>query len=236
MNASTPASLWPLDAPRVATPRLELRPVNDAMLPELAALAQEGIHDPALMPFGRGWTDRTGDDFDRAFAQYFWAQRASWSPEAWALPLAIFVDGEPIGVQQLQGDDFALLRTVGTGSWLGRRFQGRGFGTEMRAAALYLAFAGLGAEIAVTGAFTYNAASIRVSEKLGYEHNGTRRDRVRDAAVDAQLFRLTRDAWARRPSIAVELQGLDRCLALFGATPPMGYVPLHSRSDMTEVV
>ncbi len=46
----------------------------------------------------------------------------------------------------------ATLRTFDTGSWVGRRFQGRGTGTEMRAAALHLMFAGLGAREATTSA------------------------------------------------------------------------------------
>ena len=42
------------------------------------------------------------------------------------------------------------MRTVGTGSWLGRPYQGRGIGKEMRGAVLALAFDGLGAEVAET--------------------------------------------------------------------------------------
>ena len=64
-----------------------------------------------------------------------------------------------------------------TGSWLGRSFQGRGIGTEMRAAVLELAFRGLGAATAESGALEGNAASARVSEKLGYRHDGLERGR-----------------------------------------------------------
>ncbi|EQD45135.1 GCN5-related N-acetyltransferase, partial [mine drainage metagenome] len=60
-----------------------------------------------------------------------------------------------------------------TGSWLGREHQGRGFGKEMRAAILHLGFATLGAEEALTSAFSDNPASIRVTRGLGYEENGT---------------------------------------------------------------
>ena len=75
-------------------------------------------------------------------------------------------------------DDFPLLRVFKSGSCIGREHQGRGFGTEMRAAVLELGFAGLGGEAAVSGAYAFNAASIRVSRKLCYEPNGTRLDRV----------------------------------------------------------
>src|SRR5215831_17752409 len=104
------------------------------------------------MPFSNLWTDRRGAAFDRGFAQYFWRQRGRWSPESWALPFAVRWEGRAIGIQQIEGQDFPVLRAVGTGSWLGRRYQGHGFGTEMRAAVLSFAFAGLLAECAVSGA------------------------------------------------------------------------------------
>jgi RimJ/RimL family protein N-acetyltransferase len=44
----------------------------------------------------------------------------------------------------VSGRDFAVLREVHTGSWLGQRYQGQGLGTEMRSAVLHLGFAGLG--------------------------------------------------------------------------------------------
>lgn len=47
--------------------------------------------------------------------------------------------------------DFPTLRTAGTGSWLGRSYQGKGLGTEMRAAILHLLFSGLDAVAATSG-------------------------------------------------------------------------------------
>lgn len=58
----------------------------------------------------------------------------------------------------------------------------------MRAAALSFAFDHLGAEFAVTAAYSHAVASLRVSRKLGYETNGIRRDVVRGRAVEAYLF------------------------------------------------
>ena len=51
---------------------------------------------------------------------------------------------------QATAREFATRRMVGTGSWIGRDFQGRGFGKEMRAGLLTLAFDGLGAKLAET--------------------------------------------------------------------------------------
>src|SRR5689334_7329777 len=206
---------WPLSALRLRTDRLALAPVADDQIDELAQLASAGVHSIALQPFGNGGTDRVGSDFKQHFAQYFWRQRASWTPNDWALPLAVTYGDKLIGVQQIQAREFSVLRTVSTGSWIGRRYQGRGFGTEMRAAVLTLAFEHLRAEEAVSGAYHYNSASRRVSEKLGYRPNGTRRDVVRGANVEAILYRLTRDEWFDQPRSHATIDGLRDCLSFF---------------------
>jgi RimJ/RimL family protein N-acetyltransferase len=132
------------------------------------------------------------------------------------LPFGVRFGGRLIGVQQIQADEFPVLRTVSTSSWLGSAFQGAGLGTEMRAAVLSFGFDALGAETAISGAYTYNLGSIRVSEKLGYMRNGVRRDDVRGEAVEAVLFRLTRAAWLDDPPLVAEVRGLESCLELFG--------------------
>ncbi len=89
-----------------------------------------------------------------------------------ALELAVIRDGVVVGIQGIGGRDFAVLREVHTGSWLGRRYQRQGIGTQMRAAVLHLAFEGLGAKPAVSAAFEDNPASLGVSRKLGYRDDG----------------------------------------------------------------
>lgn len=210
--------LWPLFDLRIATPHLELRLPADDDLALLCALAREGIHDPSTMPFAYGWTDLPSPAFERGFAQYHWGRRADWRPERWALELMVSRDGLPIGMQGLFATDFARLRTVSSGSWLGRAFQGRSLGKEMRGAVLQLAFAGLGAEEALTEAFTDNPASIGVSRAVGYEENGTGRLTRRGAASDMLRFRLTRERWAVLPRPEVRIEGLEACLDLFGAS------------------
>jgi RimJ/RimL family protein N-acetyltransferase len=61
------------------------------------------------------------------------------------LEFAVIRRGAVVGSQGVGGRDFAVLREVHTGSWLGRRYQGQGIGTQMRAAVLHMAFDGLGA-------------------------------------------------------------------------------------------
>jgi RimJ/RimL family protein N-acetyltransferase len=211
---------WPLFGIRIRTPRLELRVVDDALIPELARVARAGVHEPGHMPFGNGWTDRPDEDWHTGFARYFWLQRGRWDVGSWALPFAVLADGNPIGVQQLTAVDFPVLKTFGTGSWLSLTHQGRGLGTAMRAAVLHFGFRTLEADLAVTGAFPGNDGSIRVSEKLGYLPNGVRRDRVRGLPVDAILFRLPRERWEARADVAVEVAGFEGCERLFGLDAP----------------
>jgi RimJ/RimL family protein N-acetyltransferase len=208
---------WPLFDLRLTTPRLQLRLATDDDLIALAGVARDGIHDPAVVPFAADWTSRPSPELERALAQYHWRCRADWTPAEWTLELAVVAGDEVIGVQALAATSFATIGSVGTGSRLGRRHQGQGLGTEMRAAGLELAFAGLGAEEAHSGARTDNHASLAVSRKLGYEPNGTRRVLRGSEVTTEQQVRLTRDRWAsERPAYEITIEGLDQARALFG--------------------
>jgi RimJ/RimL family protein N-acetyltransferase len=165
---------WPLRHLVLRTPRLTLRPDDDEGLYELAALAVRGIHPPEQMPFGQPWTDQAPADMMRGTVQYYWARRSQLSASEWSVSFLVRHDGAVIGTQRLSAHDFAITREVSTGSWLGIWHQRRGFGTEMRAAVLLLAFDHLGATAARSGAYSDNPASLRLSEKLGYRANGTR--------------------------------------------------------------
>jgi RimJ/RimL family protein N-acetyltransferase len=116
--------------------------------------------------------------------------------------------------------NFERLRTVETGSWLGRQHQGQGLGKEMRAAILHLAFEGLGAIEAMSGAFHDNRASLATSKSLGYTENGDRlmlrRDRP-DRIIDLKLDHAT---WASRRRDDIEIEGLEACREMFGAMTP----------------
>src|SRR5678815_699537 len=92
--------------------------------------------------------------------------RVGWAP--WNKKVWPSCRRKPIGTQEISAENFSETREVGTGSWLGARVQGQGYGTEQRAAVLELAFRGLGAEAATSGALERNIASQRVSAKLGY--------------------------------------------------------------------
>jgi RimJ/RimL family protein N-acetyltransferase len=128
----------------------------------------------------------------------------------------VFHAGEVVGQQSISARDLAVIHQGDTGSWLGRRYQGQGIGTEMRAAVLHLAFTGLGAEEAVSGAFEDNPASHAVSRKLGYLPDGVNRHVVRGAMVIEHRRRLTRAAWERHRTTSVTIDGLVPCLPMFG--------------------
>ena len=206
---------WPLFGLRVITPRLELRYPDDDLVVALADLAAKGIHDPASSPFGVPWTDTPSPQLERSSLQHYWLARAKWSPDDWHLPMAVVVDGAPAGTQELFAARFAKTKVVNTGSWLGREFQGRGLGKEMRAAVLHLGFEGLGADRAESGAWHDNAASLGVSRALGYEENGDQVAMRRDVADRQVRLVLTRERWQRRGNI--EIEGLELCREMFGA-------------------
>ena len=207
---------WPLFGLRLTTPRLELRVPDLAELAQLAEVATAGVHDPGSQPFLVPWTEGSAEEVARGTLQFHWRMWAQWSPDNWSLPLVTMRDGQVIGTQAIDARQFATLREVGTGSWLGRAHQGKGLGTEMRAAVLDLAFTGLGAEWAVTEAFADNAASYGVSRKLGYVDDGINRHVVRGKAVVGRRLRLDRAAWAAARTVEVRIEGLAPCLPLFG--------------------
>ncbi|MFR9803207.1 GNAT family N-acetyltransferase [Pseudonocardia sp. RS010] len=208
---------WPQRDLVLRTPRLELRPDDDAGLAELVEVAYAGVHPPGRMPFLVPWTDADPRYMGRGTLQHFWAERARFAPDAWALHFLVRHGGRVIGVQSLTSTQFAARREVDSGSWLGLAHQGRGFGTEMRAAILGYAFDHLGARYARSDAFADNAASLRVSEKLGYVRDGISIAAPRGEPVKNLRMRLTPERFAR-PGWTLVVEGHGPELAgLLGA-------------------
>ena len=214
---TTLETAWPLFGLRLRSEHLVLRLPADAELPGLMDLAKAGIHPPDEMPFGIAWSVLPSPELERGFVQHHWLMRATWTPADWTLNLMVELEGRSIGTQTLAAKGFAVHRTVETGSWLGQEFQGRGFGKEMRAAVLSLAFDGLGARFAESGAFLDNHASAGVSRALGYVENGRGSLAPQGVARETQRFRMTADDWRSRPRSPVAIEGLEACRELFGA-------------------
>jgi RimJ/RimL family protein N-acetyltransferase len=207
---------WPLLGLRVTTPRLELRLPSETELGELADLAADGMYEPGSMPFLVSWPGLPPKERARALVQRHWRHRGDWSDDNWSLDLAVFVEGQVVGQQEISARDYRVVREVSTFSWLGVRHHGQGIGTEMRAVALHLAFAGLGATDAVSGAFADNVSSLRVSEKLGYEPDGIERLAAHGRITTTRRLRLTRDRWEAADRVPASVAGLAPCLPLFG--------------------
>lgn len=206
---------WPLFDLRLRTPRLEFRLPTDDDLLALMRVAREGIVEEGRLVFAVPWHELPSPAFERQFLLHWWQVRGGWRPDNWSLGFAVVLDGRPIGVQDLMARQFSVRKTVHTGSYLGREFQGKGYGTEMRAAVLSLAFEGLGAEVAESGYFVGNEESARVSAKLGYEKNGEEVWAVAGKRAIEQKLRVTRETW-NRGLVPVTIEGLEPCLPLFG--------------------
>jgi RimJ/RimL family protein N-acetyltransferase len=211
---------WPLRGlrlrARVPAGDLELRLPDYADLTALAALAEAGVHDPEYQPFGAGWTDVEPAVRALGTMQFHWTCLGEWTPGKWELNLVTVLNGTVVGTQGIGGRDYAVLREVHTGSWLGLEHHGRGIGTAMRAAVLALAFDGLDAQYATSEAFSDNPASLGVSRKLGYAGDGISRQVSRGKAATMHRLRLDRASWEAYRTVRVSITGLEPCLPLFG--------------------
>ncbi|MGC1214471.1 MAG: GNAT family protein [Micromonospora sp.] len=207
---------WPLLGLRLRTDRIELRLPADEELAELADLAAHGVQEPGRRPFLMAWTDLPPAERARHVVQRHWRNLGAWTPQGWALGLAVFEDGRPVGVQAMWAQDFAITREVKSASWLGLDHQGRGIGREMRAAMLHLAFAGLDAAHATSASFIDNTAPLAISRRLGYLPDGITRDVLHGQVVVSQRMRLTREDWERIERPAVTVSGLEACRPLLG--------------------
>ena len=201
---------------RLATPRLTLTPLSDDDLVETLDVILDGIHESGSMPFAMPWTQAPRDELIPNTLRYYWTARGNCTPDHWALPFIVRRKGVVVGLQEVMGTNFAVTRTVDTGSWLGAAHQGDGIGTEMRSAVVQFAFDHLKAGRADSGAFTDNPRSLRVSEKLGYRPDGTmvRQRRAGERAIEQ---RLTLDpSHFVRPGWDVQVRGLPGCREFFG--------------------
>jgi RimJ/RimL family protein N-acetyltransferase len=208
--------LWPPLDLRLTTGDLELRLPREDELPAFSEVIAQGIHPPDEMPFGLPWTREPSPARERSSYQWWMSARGNWKPEDWTLTLGVWENAEAAGYQDLVAQDFAALRTVRTGSWLGQRFQRRGIGRQMRLAVLALAFDHLGAEIAESEAFVDNHASNRVSLGIGYQPNGFGQLAPDGTRRETRRFRMTLADWRAQPRPEVVVEGLDGCLDLFG--------------------
>ncbi len=206
---------WPLFDLRLTTPDLVLRPATETDQLRLADILPDDVDfDPALPQYD--FADRRALR-GAGLHQSYWRAFGTWRPESWAIPFVVFCGDELIGMQALEGDDFARLRTVDSFSLLIREARGKGYGKQMRDAVLALAFGPLEAARAITSAWHDNHASLGVSKALGYVDNGEVLHRRGDGVDVMVHLRLTREAWsARTDRPPVDIIGFEPCRPLFG--------------------
>ena len=206
-----PDPVWPLDGLRLQTGRLVLRLPSGKEALELAGLAPADLETDPSWPAPPAATRPVATEV----LQWWWRALGTWTTEHWRLPLGVWLDGRPVGFQELEAERFGLLRTVETSSWLVEDVRGRGIGTAMRAAVLGLAFDHLGAELATSGAWEGNAGSLGVSRSLGYQPNGEVRHVHHGRVGVLRRVQLARSAWDpdRHP---VTVRGLEACRGWFG--------------------
>jgi RimJ/RimL family protein N-acetyltransferase len=207
---------WPLFDLEIRTPTLTLRYLDDQLIAELLDVARRGVHDPAVMPFTIPWTDLPSPQMEQEAMRFYARTRAEVRPAAWSLQFAVIVDDHVIGLCDLMAESFPALRQFTTGSWLGREFQGRGYGKEFRQAALALGFEGFGAEFALTAMWHDNPASKGVTTALGYEFEGRRRALRRGVADEMLGYRMARAHWETIRRDDIELLGIDRAREFLG--------------------
>jgi RimJ/RimL family protein N-acetyltransferase len=212
-----PSAYPPLNL-AIRTPRLTLAAATDELLERLVPVVRTGlVVDGEPAPFDDPislYEDSPTREW--SWMRAIWRGRSRVEPAYWRLYFVICDDGEPLGMQDLIGADFATLGTVTSFSWLAPGARGRGLGREARAAILHLAFEGFGAREASSEAFVDNRASNRVSEALGYSRNGTTWATRRRRPAELQRWRLTREEWAPRRRTDIQLSGVEECKPVLG--------------------
>lgn len=220
MNPAVPEmrtleDIWPPFGLRITCGDVELSPVRDADIPALAAVAAAGVRRPGAEAFVVDWDRGTPAEVARSLAQYHWRTRAEASADRWAVEFTVRRAGMVVGVQGVRTDRFPATRSVSTGSWLGLAHQGRGAGTLMRQMIAVLLFDELSAVEMRTSAAESNAASIDVSEKVGYLPNGRSVVPLPNDRAGTELgFRLTPDG-LRRPADPVTVTGAEAFRTFF---------------------
>jgi RimJ/RimL family protein N-acetyltransferase len=217
---------WPLFDLRLTGAGVVLRPMVESDLGTVAEILPDDLE---LNPAATTYPDLDIATGRRVVAhQEYWQGWGRWSIGSWLLRFVVEVDGRIVGTQTLEGDDFPMLRTVDSASWLAPEIRGRGVGKAMRTAVLALAFGPLEAQCAITSAWDDNHASLGVSRSIGYQPNGQYRhrrgDRDRDGderdgdGVGSMVhLRLTREDWlSSGAGDGVRLTGFEACRPYFG--------------------
>lgn len=198
---------------------LEMHPVRMEEIPALLDVIAGGIvspdvpHHPLTVPFSLGEDTMARR---RESVRFWWEGWTSATPAKWSFAMTVLRDGQMVGVQEIGAADFAAVRSVTTGSWLGVQHQGRGTGKLMRQAVCMFAVDHLGARELLSGAFHDNARSIAVSRGTGYQENGRRLMRRATGEVDELVFMRLLPHQLHRAEYPLEVTGLESFRTFIG--------------------
>ena len=189
--------IWPPYGLVVESGDLRMTALREADVPEVLDVVAGGIHDPAWTPFLFPWTDAPAEEMPANYLRFYASTLTRTVDGDVSLELVVRRNGQVIGMQGMNGPDVAGTRRLETGSWLGLPFQGQGLGTRMRRMMCALAFDGLGLDAVTSSAWEDNAASRRVSEKVGYRETGRGQAERRGVPTGEVFFELRPEGFVR---------------------------------------
>jgi RimJ/RimL family protein N-acetyltransferase len=198
----------------IHTPRLFLHVPNGEEIRLLAQITMDGIQDPEKPHYQiENWYTGTLQDKEKYLRDLVHHHMHDWNKNDWQLPLAVVFENHPIGLVTLYAKDFPIARGFGCGYWLGKVYHNQGLGTEMLQAGLTLAFESLQAREAYLGAWSDNAVSLHIMEKLGFIFNGEYWMVRQGKAVKDKRMRLPKENWKRPEGITIQFP--EECWSLF---------------------
>ena len=188
----------------IKTPRLALHVPNNTEITQLAQITVDGIQDPEKPHYQiENWYDGSLEERKNYLQGLVHKHIYDWNKQDWQLPLAVLLENKPIGLLTLYAKDFPIARGFGCGYWLGKMYHNQGLGTEMLEAGLAFAFDTLNAREAYLGAWSDNAVSLHLMEKLGFLFNGEYWMVRQGVAVKDRRMRLPREQWKRPEGIII---------------------------------
>ena len=178
----------------IRTPRLFLRPAwaEDARAVHAAIACWDVVKHLARVPW----------PYTMADAEAFVGGRVL-APDETSFLIFARTPGDPMLIGSI---GFGRGAEAELGYWIAYDHWDCGYATEAGRAVLALAFDGLRLPALTAGHFVDNPASGAVLRKLGFHATGEARPRpcrARNADLPTVEYRLTRDAWAGRASLAL---------------------------------
>lgn len=186
-------------APALTTRRLVLRPLALADAAAVEALCGRDFEVVR-------WLTSPSWPYEDGASEAYLAQATLADPVGGKADFAITLGGVMIGVVAISAEKLLPDTPAGPsiGYWIGRPFQGFGYGTEAVAAACEWAFEAGGVQALAARVFTDNPRSQRLLARLGFRQAGhmTSWSRPLGHEKESLVMRCDRNAFARPAAAA----------------------------------